>query len=88
MDPSICVIYGEECSAVCTDGQGVGSGEVVRSVIIEAAVGYVSLIPNSVNPGQITCKQHVELYHRKKLGCHSSGSVGGRGGIISIIIKL
>lgn len=30
MDPSICVIYGEECSAVFTDGQGVGSGVIVR----------------------------------------------------------
>ena len=66
MDPSICVIYGEECSAVCTDGQGVGSGVVVRSVTIAVAVVSVSLIPNSVNPGQITCKQHVEHYHRKK----------------------
>ena len=48
VDPSICIIHREECSAVCTDRQSVASA-VVR--------GTVTLIPYGIYFGQITCKQ-------------------------------
>lgn len=44
MYASICVVYGEECSAVNADGQGIACA-VVR--------GTVTLVPYSIHFGQV-----------------------------------
>lgn len=50
MFAAVCVIHGEECSAVDADGQGVASA-VVR--------GTITLVPYSVHFGQVTLKGNV-----------------------------
>lgn len=89
MDPSVCVIYGEECSAVFTDGQGVATGVVVRcgcvcvkETIIDCSSITVSLIPNSINPGQITCKHlHTQNKNFNVLEINLVNTGLGDGGI-------
>lgn len=51
MFSTICVVYWEECSAVCADGQCVACA-VIR--------GTVTLVPYSIHFGQVTLKGNVK----------------------------
>lgn len=51
MFSAICVVYWEECSAVCADGQCVACA-VIR--------GTVTLVPYSIHFGQVTLKGNVK----------------------------
>lgn len=50
MFAAICVVHGEECSAVNADGQGIACA-VVR--------GTITLVPYSIHFGQVTLKGNV-----------------------------